>query len=44
MPAGSYRARWDGRTDAGNAVASGIYLYQLSSAGRRITEKMSLLK
>jgi hypothetical protein len=44
MPAGSYRARGDGRTDAGNAVASGIYLYQLSSAGRRITEKMSLLK
>ena len=44
MPAASYRVRWDGRNDGGAAVASGVYLYQLSESGKRISRKMSLLK
>jgi subtilisin family serine protease len=44
MPAASYRVRWDGRNDGGAAVASGVYLYQLSENGKRISRKMSLLK
>ncbi len=44
MPAGQYRVRWDGRNDAGKSVASGVYLYQLSTAGKHLTRKMSLLK
>ncbi|HET9939636.1 MAG TPA: S8 family serine peptidase [Candidatus Eisenbacteria bacterium] len=44
MPAGSFRARWDGRNDHGTAVASGVYLYELREGGNRISRKMSLLK
>jgi len=44
LPASAYRARWDGRNDAGTAMASGIYLYELASGGKRLTRKMSLLK
>jgi hypothetical protein len=44
MPAGSYRVRWDGRGDRGTRMASGVYLYQLSEGGKRISRKMSLLK
>jgi subtilisin family serine protease len=43
-PAGSFRARWDGRNDHGTAVASGVYLYELREGGKRISRKMSLLK
>ena len=44
MPAGSYRVKWDGRSDRGTAVASGVYLYELREGGNRISRKMSLLK
>ena len=44
LPAADYRVRWDGRNDAGRAVSSGIYLYDLASGGKRLTRKMSLLK
>jgi subtilisin family serine protease len=44
LPAGTYRARWDGRNDAGGSIASGVYLYELASGGKRLTRKMSLLK
>jgi subtilisin family serine protease len=44
LPAGTYRARWDGRNDAGGAIASGVYFYELASGGKRLTRKMSLLK
>ena len=40
--AGSYRAVWDGRNDAGEAVASGIYLYRLE-AGDMVRSKTMLL-
>ena len=39
-----YEVTWDGRSDSGQKVGSGIYFYQLSGAGNTITHKMILLK
>ncbi len=44
IPAGWYQKRWDGRNDAGRAMSSGVYFYELASDGKRLTRKMSLLK
>lgn len=44
LPAGQYRATWDGRDEQGRAVGSGLYLAELRAAGQRLTRKMSLLK
>ncbi|RMI17384.1 MAG: T9SS C-terminal target domain-containing protein [Calditrichaeota bacterium] len=41
---GVYAVRWDGRDDAGNPVASGIYIYALSAGDFFATRKMMLLK
>ena len=43
-PAGYHRVSWNGRDDAGRAMASGVYLYRLSAAGKVLTRKMMLLK
>jgi len=44
LPAGLHEARWDGRNDQGTTTASGIYLYELTAEGKRLSRKMSLLK
>ena len=44
MSAGNYRAVWNGRTDDGRAVASGVYFYHLQTEGFAATKKMTLLK
>jgi minor extracellular serine protease Vpr len=44
LPAGQYQKRWDGKNDAGQTAASGVYFYELASEGNRLTRKMSLLK
>ena len=41
---GSYNVLWDGLDDFGNAVASGIYFYQLKGGNSVITKKMTFLK
>lgn len=41
---GSHSVQWDGQSDAGKAVASGIYVYVLESAGCKKSEKLLLLK
>ncbi len=44
MSAGNYRAMWNGRTDDGRTVASGVYFYHLQAEGFTATKKMTLLK
>jgi flagellar hook assembly protein FlgD len=45
VPAGEQTIRWSGRTQAGNAAASGVYFYRLSMAsGDQKTRRMVLLK
>jgi hypothetical protein len=43
--AGDYRLRWDGRDEAGEAVASGVFFYELWTDGGRVGgRKMVLLR
>jgi hypothetical protein len=42
--AGTHRVVWDGRSDAGVPVASGIYLYRLQAGEQVRTRKMLLIK
>ncbi len=41
---GTHLLTWDGRDMHANPVASGIYLYTLEAAGKRITRKMLLAR
>lgn len=41
---GNYTVQWDGRNDAGQVVASGIYLYRLETEKFVRTRKLILLK
>ncbi len=43
-PAGFHAAVWDGRDQAGQSVASGVYVYQLVGDGVRLTRKLLMLK
>ena len=42
--AGAHTVSWNGRDDRGQAVPSGIYLYQLTANGATTTRRMTLLK
>ncbi len=44
LPAGDHQLRWDGRDQQGNALASGVYLYQLQTGGFVQSKKMLLIK
>jgi aminopeptidase N len=44
MATGDHVVSWDGNDEAGNVVASGIYIYHLRSDGSTETRKMVLLK
>ncbi|SYZ72488.1 exported hypothetical protein [Candidatus Zixiibacteriota bacterium] len=43
-PAGSYRITWDGTTDTGGSVATGIYFYRLSANNEMQVKKMVMVK
>lgn len=42
--AGAWDVVWNGRNEAGQLVASGVYLYKLQAGGRTSARKMTLLK
>ena len=44
MNAGEHTVEWDGTTDAGDHVASGVYLYRLRAGDVSKTKKMTFLK
>jgi hypothetical protein len=43
-PAGAHTVRWNGRNDAGNAVASGIYFVRMQAGAYSSVRKLVLLK
>jgi flagellar hook assembly protein FlgD len=44
MRAGEHSQEWDGRSETGDEVASGIYFYRLTAGGRTLTRKAVFLK
>ena len=44
MKAGSYRVSWDGATEQGAKVASGVYFYSLKAGDFKQIRKMTLVK
>jgi hypothetical protein len=42
--AGTYAVRWDGTDDAGQALASGVYLYRLRAGAQEQTCKLLLVR
>ncbi len=41
---GFHHWSWDGRDESGHAVAGGVYLYRLTSGGKQLTEKVTMLR
>ena len=44
MARGSYNVQWNGTTDSGTAVSSGIYFVRLDHAGTTVNHKVTLMK
>ena len=44
LPPGIHVAKWDGKDDSGEEVASGVYFARLEADGRSAAQKMVLLK
>ena len=44
LQAGTYSLTWDGRDDAGHAVASGVYLYRLQAGSQVRVRKLVLVR
>jgi hypothetical protein len=44
LPAGTHEARWDGRDQAGRAVATGCYLARLESGGEVAVTRLALVR
>lgn len=42
--AGVHEVRWDGRDDAGRAVRSGLYFFQLDAAGTKLTRRLVVVR
>jgi len=44
LDAGAHRVTWDGTDDRGADAASGVYFYVLDACGRRLSQKMVLMR
>jgi hypothetical protein len=44
LPAGKHSLTWDGKNNNGVEIASGVYFYKLSVAGRVVKGKLTLIK
>jgi len=44
LPAGSYNVKWDGRSERGDILSSGIYLYRLITDEKVLLKKLLFLK
>jgi hypothetical protein len=44
FPAGDHALVWNGTSNDGNSVSSGIYFYKLNAGGLTLSRKMVLLK
>ena len=44
LPAGNHSVIWNGTTNSGESVSSGVYFYRLDAADKTQTKKMVLLK
>jgi hypothetical protein len=44
FPTGKHTAVWDGKTDVGSSISSGIYFYRIASGKHNYTGKMILAK
>jgi hypothetical protein len=44
MPAGVYRVRWNGQTDDGRELSSGVYFAQVASAKSRDSARLMMIK
>ena len=44
MAAGEHTIQWDGRSESGNRVASGVYMYRLQAGEFTDSKKMTLVK
>jgi len=44
QPSGSYTVSWDGRNDAGDAVATGLYVYRMETGSLVTSRTMLLMK
>lgn len=44
LPAGNFAARWDGTSDHGGIVATGVYFYRLVVGNQHLVGKMSFVK
>lgn len=43
LPAGRHTLSWNGRTDAGDPIAPGVYLVRLIGAGRTFTRRVTMI-
>jgi len=43
-PSGSYNIQWDGNSDSGGKVSSGVYFYSVKSGDQELTRKMVMIK
>ena len=44
MNAGQFEVTWDGKNDAGQQVASGVYIYKINAPNLSMSKKVTFLK